>query len=66
MFGSMSLPMKLFVNRHKSGYLVLIVSPWPLLQNYGSGRLRDYFMDLNMLTLFNARERTLQEFVELG
>ncbi|KAF8954810.1 S-adenosyl-L-methionine-dependent methyltransferase [Flammula alnicola] len=41
-------------------------APEPLLANYGMGRLRLYQQDLNMMILLNAKERTLQEFIELG
>ncbi|KAJ7634571.1 S-adenosyl-L-methionine-dependent methyltransferase [Roridomyces roridus] len=42
------------------------VAPEPLLPNYGMGRVRPYAQDLNMMVLFDAQERTLTEFIEMG
>jgi len=41
-------------------------APEPLLPNYGEGRIRQYTMDINMMTLMNGRERTLIDFIWLG
>ncbi|KAI0069222.1 S-adenosyl-L-methionine-dependent methyltransferase [Artomyces pyxidatus] len=41
-------------------------APTPLLPNYGAGVKRAYLQDINMLTLLNAKERTLEEFARLG
>jgi hypothetical protein len=41
-------------------------APEPLLPNYGVGRIRRYNQDINMMCMLNAKERTLQEFVNLG
>ncbi|KAF9465798.1 S-adenosyl-L-methionine-dependent methyltransferase [Collybia nuda] len=41
-------------------------APEPLLPNYGMGRVRLYQQDMNMLNLFNSKERTLQEFIVMG
>ncbi|KAF5337782.1 hypothetical protein D9758_016290 [Tetrapyrgos nigripes] len=41
-------------------------APEPLLSNYGSGNLRKYNQDLHMLILFNARQRTYEQFRGLG
>ncbi|KAF9452281.1 S-adenosyl-L-methionine-dependent methyltransferase [Macrolepiota fuliginosa MF-IS2] len=41
-------------------------APEPLLPNYGDGRIRQYAMDINMMTLLNSRERTLEDFIQLG
>ena len=42
-------------------------APPPLLANYGAGRMRAYDLDINMLHLLgDAKERTVEEFVELG
>jgi len=41
-------------------------APEPLLPNYGDGRLRQYAMDINIMTLMNGRERTLMDFIRLG
>ncbi|KAF5365107.1 hypothetical protein D9758_010955 [Tetrapyrgos nigripes] len=38
----------------------------PLLPNYGSGNLRHHNQNLNMLGLFNARQRTRGQFRALG
>ncbi|KAF5310051.1 hypothetical protein D9619_010480 [Psilocybe cf. subviscida] len=45
---------------------VIEQAPEPLLANYGVGRARLYQQDLNMMILLNSKERTLQEFVQLG
>lgn len=42
------------------------IAPAPLLPNYGAGRIGQYLMDMNMMCSLNAKERTLQEFIELG
>lgn len=41
-------------------------APEPLLPNFGYGRVRPYNLDLDMMVALNSRERTLEEFVELG
>jgi len=42
-------------------------APPPLLSNYGAGRMRAYDLDINMLHLLGeAKERTIEELVELG
>lgn len=41
-------------------------APEPLLPNYGEGGIVPYNMDLTMMTLFNGKERALDEFIELG
>ncbi|EIM91130.1 S-adenosyl-L-methionine-dependent methyltransferase [Stereum hirsutum FP-91666 SS1] len=41
-------------------------APYPLLPNYGYGAARSGFLDLEMLVLFNASERTLEQFKDLG
>ncbi|KII93697.1 hypothetical protein PLICRDRAFT_401684 [Plicaturopsis crispa FD-325 SS-3] len=40
-------------------------APFPLLPNYGAGRIRNYNMDVNLLCLFNSQERKLEEWVAL-
>ncbi|EMD38852.1 hypothetical protein CERSUDRAFT_151553 [Gelatoporia subvermispora B] len=40
-------------------------APAPLLANYGIGSGIEYKLDLQMLTLVNAPERTLRQFVDL-
>lgn len=46
--------------------IVLPQAPQPLLPNYGMGNIYQYNMDLNMMSLLNAKERTLQEFVDIA
>ncbi|KAK7453456.1 hypothetical protein VKT23_011729 [Stygiomarasmius scandens] len=41
-------------------------APAPLLPNYGTGSIRNYHQDINMLAMFNAQERTCEEFIQLG
>ena len=41
-------------------------APEPLLPNYGTGRIRQYNLDLHMMTLFNSEERRLPDFIRLG
>ncbi|KAL0565880.1 hypothetical protein V5O48_016138 [Marasmius crinis-equi] len=41
-------------------------APTPLLPNYGTGNIRNYNQDVNMLAMFNCRERTCEEYAMLG
>ncbi|KAJ6548154.1 S-adenosyl-L-methionine-dependent methyltransferase [Mycena vulgaris] len=41
-------------------------APAPLLFNYGEGRIRQYYLDVSLMVLINSKERTLDEYVELG
>ncbi|KAF8899314.1 S-adenosyl-L-methionine-dependent methyltransferase [Infundibulicybe gibba] len=41
-------------------------APEPLLSNYGMGSVRRYQQDINMMNLLNSKERTLQEFIDIG
>jgi hypothetical protein len=41
-------------------------APEPLLPNYGEARIRQYTVDINMMTVLNAKERTLEDFIVLG
>ncbi|KAJ7770465.1 S-adenosyl-L-methionine-dependent methyltransferase, partial [Mycena metata] len=41
-------------------------APWPLLSNYGEGRIRQYYLDVSLMVLVNSQERTLDEYVKLG
>ncbi|KAL0571307.1 hypothetical protein V5O48_010657 [Marasmius crinis-equi] len=41
-------------------------APEPLLPNYGTGNIFHFSQSINMLASFNSRERTVEEFVELG
>ncbi|KAK7026519.1 hypothetical protein VNI00_015599 [Paramarasmius palmivorus] len=40
-------------------------APEPLLPNWGASAARAYELDITMMKLFDARERTLEEFVSL-
>ncbi|KII92557.1 hypothetical protein PLICRDRAFT_134252 [Plicaturopsis crispa FD-325 SS-3] len=40
-------------------------APFPLLPNYGAGRIRNYNMDINLLCTFNGQERKLEEWLAL-
>ncbi|KDQ49688.1 hypothetical protein JAAARDRAFT_212075 [Jaapia argillacea MUCL 33604] len=42
------------------------LAPEPLLPNYGAGKVRGYNLDLNMMAAFNGKERTLDDFINLG
>ena len=41
-------------------------APEPLLPNYGVGRIRQYNLDIEVMTILNSRERRLPEFIKLG
>ncbi|KAF5346423.1 hypothetical protein D9758_012775 [Tetrapyrgos nigripes] len=41
-------------------------APEPLLPNYGAALKRLYFQDLNMMQFFYSKERTLDEFMNMG
>ena len=41
-------------------------APEPLLPNYGAGRIRQYNIDLDMMTMLNSEERQLDGFIRLG
>jgi len=41
-------------------------APEPMLPNYGAGRIRQYSLDIHMMSLFNSQERRLSEFITLG
>lgn len=41
-------------------------APEPLLANYGMARVRIYQQDINMMSFLNSKERTLQEFIDMG
>lgn len=41
-------------------------APPPLLPNFGVGAQRRYDQDINMMAAFNARERTLDEYISIG
>jgi hypothetical protein len=41
-------------------------APEPLLPNYGSGRIRQYNLDIHMMAMWNSKERRLSEFIRLG
>ena len=41
-------------------------APEPLLPNYGGGRIRQYNLDIQMMSMLNSEERRLSEFIKLG
>jgi hypothetical protein len=41
-------------------------APEPLLPNYGEGRIRQYTLDINMMTMLNSQERPLESFIALA
>ncbi|KAJ7453341.1 S-adenosyl-L-methionine-dependent methyltransferase [Mycena galericulata] len=41
-------------------------APEPLLSNYGVAKVRPYNQDVTMMAFLNSKERTLQEFIDLG
>ena len=53
-------------DRRAEGDSAFEQAPEPLLPNYGVGSIRQYNLDLNMMVVLNGKERTLEEFVELG
>ncbi|KAF9490909.1 S-adenosyl-L-methionine-dependent methyltransferase [Pleurotus eryngii] len=63
---------KLLINEFVPRYIVRgglasdTQAPAPLLPNYGAGNKRLYQQDMNMMILFNRKERTLEEFINLG
>ncbi|KAF4581762.1 hypothetical protein EYR40_002780 [Pleurotus pulmonarius] len=63
---------KLLINEFVLQYIVRgglasnTQAPAPLLPNYGAANRRLYQQDMNMMIQFNSKERTLEEFVNLG
>ncbi|KAF4564045.1 hypothetical protein EYR36_003296 [Pleurotus pulmonarius] len=63
---------KLLINEFVPQYIVRgglasnTQAPAPLLPNYGAANRRLYQQDMNMMIQFNSKERTLEEFVNLG
>jgi len=49
-----------------SNELTLEQAQLPLLPNYGVGRIRQYYTDAVMMVLCNSKERSLDDFVQLG
>jgi len=43
-----------------------IIAPEPLLPSFGAGNIRPYYQDITMMMMFNAKERSLDEFKVLG
>jgi len=41
-------------------------APEPLLPNYGAGRIRQYNLDIQMMSGLNSQERRLPDFIKLG
>ncbi|EIN06887.1 S-adenosyl-L-methionine-dependent methyltransferase [Punctularia strigosozonata HHB-11173 SS5] len=48
-----------------SGNVKMSVAPSPLLPNFGEGKIRQHYLDLEMLIMHNSQERTLEEYVRL-
>jgi len=46
--------------------LLITQAPVPLLPDYGYGTQNKYNLDIVMMSLFNSKERTLNEYIELG
>ncbi|KAA1475129.1 S-adenosyl-L-methionine-dependent methyltransferase [Dentipellis sp. KUC8613] len=42
------------------------IAPSPLLPNYGAGGVRPFYMDVTMMSMLNAKERSLDDMIELG
>ena len=53
-------------NRVPEGQSNFNQAPEPLLPNYGTGRIRQYNIDLHMMTTLNSEERQLDHFIRLG
>jgi len=53
-------------NRVPEGQSNVNQAPEPLLANYGAGRIREYNLDIDMMTMLNSEERQLDAFVKLG
>ncbi|KAF7782904.1 hypothetical protein Agabi119p4_2280 [Agaricus bisporus var. burnettii] len=72
--GAMSSSSRIFIHEFvvRPGYRIpeekakFRQAPEPLLANYGEARIRQYTMDINMMTLLNSKERTLEDFIGLG
>ncbi|KAJ7264744.1 S-adenosyl-L-methionine-dependent methyltransferase [Mycena rebaudengoi] len=45
---------------------LLDIAPAPLLPNFGAGNVRMYNQDITMLLMYNSKERTLQDSVNLA
>lgn len=54
------------VNRLPADQSIFQQAPEPLLPNFGAGRIRQYNLDLDMMTALNSQERRLPEFIKLG
>jgi len=50
----------------ESGVIGMEEAPTPMLPNFGLGNIRTYNQDLTMLLIYNAKERTLNEMIDLG
>ncbi|KAJ7046122.1 S-adenosyl-L-methionine-dependent methyltransferase [Mycena alexandri] len=42
------------------------LAPEPMMPNFGAGNIKHYAQDITMLIMYNGKERTLDEVVELG
>jgi len=41
-------------------------APEPLLPNYGAGSIRQYCIDIHIMSMVNSKERRLPDFIKLG
>jgi len=41
-------------------------APHPMLPNYGAGRIRHHYVDIQLLNFANSEVRTLSQFIKLG
>jgi hypothetical protein len=53
-------------NRLPDDQSEFIQAPQPLLPNYGVGRVRQYNLDIDMMTMLNSEERRLEDLIRLG
>ncbi|KAG6831459.1 hypothetical protein H0H92_010368 [Tricholoma furcatifolium] len=56
----------IYYNANRTEDAAFQQAPEPMLPNFGVGRIRQYSLDIFMMTLFNSMERTLKEFTELA
>ncbi|KAF9563374.1 S-adenosyl-L-methionine-dependent methyltransferase [Agrocybe pediades] len=54
------------VRRAMGPHSRVLLPPEPLLANYGSGRIRQYYLDMALMNLINGKARTLPGYVKLG
>ncbi|KAG6831457.1 hypothetical protein H0H92_010366 [Tricholoma furcatifolium] len=51
---------------HHSGDAALKEAPEPMLPNFGVGRIRQYNLDIFMMSFFNSMVRTLDDFIRVA